>query len=229
MAEKKLSRKELLKSPDEFLTATEKAVRFMQSHARPLIIGGVVLLVTVFVVVGLNWYTNYRADQAIVQYNLALEPIKGQADPTDDQLRKAIDELAEVADDFSGTSTGKTARLKLAELYERDGQYEKAAQTYQAYLAKIPKEEKSLAPFIQAAAAHAYESAEKWDQAIEQWEQVQKVGGDSLIQEAYLGQARGYLATGQKDAAKKAFNELQERFPGSRQTQIARAQMRQFE
>ena len=61
MAKKKLTRKELLKEPDEFLTLTEKLLNWIKQNPKPLVVGGCGLLLVILIVFGYIYYQNNRA------------------------------------------------------------------------------------------------------------------------------------------------------------------------
>ena len=59
----KIDRKKLLKEPDEFLTLSDRAVRWARTHTRPLTIGVCAALAGMILVLGIQAYLNHRQAQ----------------------------------------------------------------------------------------------------------------------------------------------------------------------
>jgi hypothetical protein len=59
MAKQKTTRKELLKSPDEFLTLTERATNYVREHSRVFHYAGIVVAVAAVLYLGATTYLNH--------------------------------------------------------------------------------------------------------------------------------------------------------------------------
>ena len=124
---KKISRKELLKQPDQFLSSTDKALLFFKNN-RSTVIGSIV---AVFVVgLSLVGYQNYQKSQTMkfeaMYFNMEeivrIEEAKGSN--TESQLVK-------IRDQISDKSHRNRASLLLADVYFQNGNFDKAKSTYQ--------------------------------------------------------------------------------------------------
>ncbi|MBI4800488.1 MAG: hypothetical protein HY794_17495, partial [Desulfarculus sp.] len=60
----KVDRKKLLKQPDEFLTFSDRAIRWGKQNLKMLTIGGSALILAITVTLGIQAYLNYRSSQA---------------------------------------------------------------------------------------------------------------------------------------------------------------------
>ena len=124
---KKISRKELLKQPDQFLSSTDKALLFFTNN-RFTVIGTILA----FVVGGLSLlgYQNYQQSQTMkfeaMYFNMEevikTEEVKG-SNP-ESQLVKILDQIV-------GKSHQNRASLLLADVYFQNGDFDKAKSTYQ--------------------------------------------------------------------------------------------------
>ncbi len=74
MAEKKLSRKKLLKEPDEFLTTTGTVVRYVKEHPRHVALAAAAVF-AVFVVVAGFYY--YQQQMNLASHNLFQGAVPG--------------------------------------------------------------------------------------------------------------------------------------------------------
>lgn len=123
MANKKISRKELLKGPDEFLTLSSRAATFFGNHLRELKIVGIavaVILLGYLSVYGYLRHTNKKGQEA---YNLAYDAVNDAytagaksepaATPEKDDLGQAEGLFEQVIDEYG---LSKAARLALAQV-----------------------------------------------------------------------------------------------------------------
>ena len=71
MAKKKVSRKELLKGPDEFLTVSARAVIYCKEHSRQFSYLGAAIVVGILIYLGINFYMNFINKKGQIAYNQA--------------------------------------------------------------------------------------------------------------------------------------------------------------
>jgi len=76
MAAKKVSRKELLKSPDEFMTFSSRAIAFFRDHSTQFSYVGVGILVLIVIYMGINTYMKYVNKKGQTAYNEAYYALK---------------------------------------------------------------------------------------------------------------------------------------------------------
>ena len=124
---KKISRKELLKQPDQFLSATDKAMLFF-SNNRSTVIGSIVAIL----VVGLSLvgYQNYQQSQTMkfeamyfsMEEIVRIEGAKGSNPES---------QLVKIRDEITDESHRNRASLLLADVYYQYGNFDKAKSTYQ--------------------------------------------------------------------------------------------------
>ena len=81
MAKQKIKRKELLKSPDEFLTFTERAINYVQERAKYFEYAGMVVVAAALVYLGVTTYLNHVNKEGQSAYNAAYSEI--EKDKTD--------------------------------------------------------------------------------------------------------------------------------------------------
>ena len=105
MAEKKLTRKELLKEPDEFLTITGRVIRYTREHPRPVTVG--CALVVIVVLAGRSFYYHQKNrevrshelfDQVSREYEVA---VQSPQQPTPQKLDKLLAEFDSLAREYN--------------------------------------------------------------------------------------------------------------------------------
>ena len=123
----KLTRKQLLKSPDEFLTFTEKVGKWVAKYRRRLLVGTAGLLVVGAVVLGLVAYQKRHQHASALAYGQAFYLYQMvHTAPSPDQLSMLIQNFSMVANDYANTYTGRQARLLAGALLMATGDYAKA-------------------------------------------------------------------------------------------------------
>ncbi len=115
----KQTRKELLNEPDEFITATAAATRWINENLK-----SVLITLTVMAVViggGSGYYAWYNASE-----NTAMS--KYYAASGDEAKTQAV------ADEYAGTRAGKMALLRLADLAYAQAEYTKAIENAELFI-----------------------------------------------------------------------------------------------
>ena len=124
---KKISRKELLKQPDQFLSSTDKAILFFTKN-RSTVIGSIIaILVGGLSLVG---YQNYQQSQTMkfeamyfdMEEVIKIEEAKGNNPES---------QLVKIRDQINNKSHWNRASLLLADVYFQNGALDKAKSTYQ--------------------------------------------------------------------------------------------------
>lgn len=141
MANKKLSRKELLKGPDEFLTLSSRAAAYLSAHTRELKIAGIavaVILAGYLSVYGYLRHTNTKGQEA---YNLAYDILTETDSPADmpgnEDLKKAEDLFKEVIDEYAMSKAARLALPQVAHIKFSQKNYDEALAYYERFAEKI--------------------------------------------------------------------------------------------
>ena len=226
MAAKKQTRKELLKSPDEFLTFYESAIEYIQLHSKQFTTGAIVVLAVIILAIGITSYTKHAAAQAVNAYNLAAAQVPAPSDEFDSaKAGAAIKALEKVIADHSGSAPAHYALLDLGALYYNLGDFDKSYDAYDKFLSGLRKEDENLKPMVLDSLAYTLEARKKYEQAAEKWEQVIALDGDLMKEEAYMGLGRVQQARGKLEESKKAFEELIAGYPNSSYAEQAKAKL----
>ena len=223
MAKKKVSRKQLLNEPDEFITLSSKVIQWCRQNPKPLIYGAGAVVVVIALVVGITTYNNYRSRAA---FDLLAE-VTGRVDSLVSETEGDVD-LSKVEADFNrlittydGQTAGRMGRVMFAHLQLTNGSADKAIELYKAALSDF-KKDPSLANIIYNGLASAYEKQGMTAEAIENYEKITKGESKLLKDQALFHLGRLYSQAGEGEKSSQVYDQLISDFPESLFTPLAK-------
>lgn len=161
----------------EHFSLPPKAIDFIRKYQRSLVI---LLVIIVIAVVSLSLYSSYRkkvVDRAASALSLAMQDI--------DEEKAAS--LAAVVDAYGNTTSAKWARIELAHLDMKKGEFAAAAAKYTDELKGV-NDKSSLYGLLLFGAGQALEAEKKFAEAVVQYNLLKEVAGYEYI--GYAGLAR---------------------------------------
>ncbi len=228
MVKKKISRKELLKSPDEFMTFSEKAALFVSEHAKVFKGGASVLVAAILVYVGVTAYKNSVDRKGQSAYNKATyEVTKSLSQPVDKRdLKKAKELLNEVTADYRFSKVSRLVPPQIAYLQFQEKKYDEAISLYQSFLNENPSTE--YRDLTQIAIAACLEEKGDFSKAIETLQGIASAPSGLFREEAMLSLARLYRLSNQNEKAKETLKGFVEAFQNSPFFPFAKASLADF-
>jgi len=227
MAKKKITRKELLKKEDEFISLSARASQYILAHARTikyLLYGLAIILI---IVLGGMLYYKHLNKKALAAYNTAYKALVGNTSPetSEEDIQKSIEEFDRLIKDYGLTKIATLAIPQLAYLKFDQGKFDEAISLYQTYLEKEKSNSiyRSMAYFGLAA---AYEAKEDYESATRALEPVAKGEKDFLKEEALFSLGRMYELSGQSKKAQEVFKEFVAQFKDSPLLPLAKSYLR---
>ena len=229
MAKEKLTRKELLKSPDEFLTVSGRVILYVKEHTKPFKIAGGVLVGVALIYLGVNYYMNYANRKGQEAYDAAYEDvIKIKEIKADDEAVKKSEELfKKVITDHGLSKASRLASPQVAHLKFLEKKYDEAIQLYQAYLKEVPENSVYQSLALMALAA-SYEGQGDFGKAIETLQRILSSSESSFKEQATLNLARVYGLSKQPDKAKETLKEFIEKYKNSPFLSMAKARLNDY-
>jgi predicted negative regulator of RcsB-dependent stress response len=229
MAKKKVTRKQLLKEPDEFLTFSGRAARFIREHSRKFTYLGVAVAVGLLIYLGITTFMGYINKKGQTAYNTAYYILAENADPEkDDQVLKESAELFQkVIDKYGMSKVSRLALPELAYLKMAERKYDEAIGLYLEFLSKVP-DNSPYQSLARLALAACYEAKGELESAIESLSQVVDGPNDFFKEQAMLSLARVYRLDNQTDKAKKILEEFLDQFKSSPFLPIAKAHLAEY-
>jgi tetratricopeptide (TPR) repeat protein len=222
----KISRKKLLKEPDEFLTFSGRALAWSKANTRTIIWAGSAVVLALALVVGIQSYISHRNAQAAADlgrvfaaYQTALA---GQLEAKQAEL--VLQALESVAQEYSASPAGQQARLAYGNLCLQMNAFDPAAKAF-AMLADEPRLPDALQPLAHLGLGQALEGQKKFTEAADAYAAAARLAGPNLAAQARLDQARVLEAAGNPGAAMNLYRQLLKEPPDRGLQAAARARL----
>jgi outer membrane protein assembly factor BamD (BamD/ComL family) len=210
MAKQKITRKALLKSPDEFLTFTDKALNFVRDRARYFHIAGIIVVAAALVYLGITTYLNYANKRGLAAYYAAYSEIRNEKP----DLEKGEALFRKVEEDYTLARVSRLAAPQIGYLKYRDRQYDEAVPFYETFMNKS-SENSPYRTLAKLALAALYEEKGEVLKAIDLLDDLASAPGNVFMEQTLLSLGRLYRASGQEDKAGKVYKEFSDRFTTS--------------
>jgi len=229
MAKEKVTRKELLKSSDEFLTVSSRVILYVKEHAKPFKIAGGILVGAALVYLGVNYYLNYANRKGQEAYDAAyyevakIKEIKAE----DETVKKSEELFKKVITDHGLSKASRLAPPQIAHLKFLEKKYDEAIQLYQAYLNEVPENTVYHSLALMALSA-GYEGQGDFGKAIETLQRILSSSEPSFKEQATFNLARVYGLSKQPDKAKETLKEFIEKFKNSPFLSMAKARLNDY-
>jgi tetratricopeptide (TPR) repeat protein len=222
MAKKRVTRKQLLKEPDEFITTTGKLIRWAQEHTKQLLAGGGLFLGLLILVAAYGYYQQKRTDAAILLFSQAMAKYQnagGEKAPAA-ALAAAQSDLERLTGEYGGQPAGKLGRIMYGNLSLAAHARDEAVAIYTSALKDFGSDI-SLTNFIYNGLGAAYSQKGDFAAAIEYYEKIVGSTSPVLKDSALFHLGRLYEAMGQSDKSQDAYRQLGTDFPDSMFAEIA--------
>ncbi|MBW1911747.1 MAG: tetratricopeptide repeat protein [Deltaproteobacteria bacterium] len=216
MAKTKISRKDLLKKPDEFLTFSAKAIIFAKENSRYFTYLGIAVVCLFLIYLGANTYSKYINKKGQNAYNIAYYAMQKIMGPDMDktELQKAEEQFQQVIDKYGSSKAGKLALPEMAYIKFLRKQYDEAISMYREFLGKLSDNDpyQSLA---RMALAVCYEEKGDFEMAIQTLEQITSGPDDFFKEQSMLNLARVLRLANKTERSNTLIKEFIERYQNS--------------
>ena len=226
MAKKKITRKQLLKEPDEFLTLSDRAARFMTAHSRHLQYLGMAIAAIAIVYLAAYTYLGYINRKGQNAYNEAYYALSESMKPDLDTetLRNAGELFEKVMKDYSLSKAARLAQPQVAYVKFLDRQYDEAIGLYKAFSHKVSGDPK-YESLTHLALAACYEAKGDLKAGIEALNPIVTRPKDPFRGLAMLSLARLYRLNSEPQKAKEILGEFVETYKDSPFLSFAKAHL----
>ena len=227
MAKKKVTRKELLKKPDEFLTFSGKAFNVISAYQKQLRVVGVALAVIVVGYLAVTTYLRHINKKGQDAYNTACyalaENMKPGADP--ENLNRSVELFEKVKDQYGLSKAAGLALPHIAYLKFLEKKYDEAIALQQEFLDDVSgKTQYESLSSLALAACH--EAKGDLKAAIESLSPVlDRPYDDPFKEAAMLSLARLYRLDNEPERAKEILKEFVEEYKDSPFLPMAKARL----
>lgn len=222
---KKITRKQLLNEPDEFLSVTHRSLQFAAQYKVPILcaVGGFFALLAI--IAGYRYLT-YRAE--ISAFEL-LEEAKtaydtNAASQTPAQALKNVEpDFRKILSKYSGRDAAKMVKFIYAGLCYKAGEIDTAVELYKKTLSDFD-DKSAIRGMILSGLGYCYESKGDYRTAVNYFSQVVEGPDYILKDEALFNSGRMYAKLGNYDGSRKAFQRIVTEYAGSIYSELAREQ-----
>jgi tetratricopeptide (TPR) repeat protein len=193
MAVKKKIIKKKLKEPDEFISFTDHAFRFISRHYKRIITGVVILGVLLAAFFLFQKWEEKKEAEAYLPFSAALElyqmlnsPYR-EGSPSD--YKSLMEKFDEVITKFPRTSSGKLSLLHKGNLHLKLEEFDEAIKTYETFLQKAGKE-KFYRLLAMEGLGYAHEGKKEYEKAVEAYGRMLEMGEGLQVANAHLSNGR---------------------------------------
>ncbi len=227
MAKSKISRKKLLKEPDEFITFTGRLIEFTRVYQKKIIGGAAVLifiLITITIVRNISERNEAEASLLLARAQNKYTEASSSGS-NESALKKVEEDFQNILKSYSGKNSGKRARLILADIYFDAGMFDKAIELYKSSLDdwnKFP----ALQNIILSSLGYAYEGKKELETALSYYEKINKSNDPSQKDIATYNMGRIYEVLGKKDKSIESFKSVNKEYPNFIYAQIVKEKIK---
>jgi len=216
MSKTKISRKEMLKKPDEFMTLTARAIEFVKGHKRQFDYLGMAVLGLIIIYLGINAYTKYINKKGQEAYNTAYYAMVKNtgADKAATDYKKNEELFNDVINKYGMSKSAKLAIPELAYAKFEQKQYDEAISRYEEYLNKI-SEDGPYNSLTRLSLSTCYGQKGEYEKAVAPLEKIMEGPDDYIKEQAMLSLARVYRLAGKQDKSNEIIKQFKEKFPKS--------------
>ena len=214
MAKRKVTRKQLLKEPDEFLTVSARLIEFGVKYKSQVTWAGIGFLVLIVAVAGFRYYSarsESRSFTLLSQNMIKFANISKEKGPATGFLEVENDFKALIKKD-GGTVGGKHARVMYADLSVQGGYPDTAIPLYKNAL-KDFEDEPAIKNSILLSLAYAFEAKKEYEAAAEYLETAASVKGAVGADEATYNLGRIYALMGETEKSRAMYQRVLSDYP----------------
>ena len=216
MTTKKISRKKLLKEPDEFISTTAKTLQFLREHRRKVTVYALVAVVLVAAGFGGYAYFRWQAGKAQVIQQQALQLYQEAFNPGSspegekEAYKKALEKFQEALSAHRWGIAAQVSQIFIGHCYYGLKEYDPAISAYSRCLD---------GPFRTMALnglGYCYEAKGDYAKAAENYQKTAEENGNPYQEESMLDVARCYEELNQKQKALEVYQKALTKNPKSR-------------
>jgi tetratricopeptide (TPR) repeat protein len=194
MPPRKVSRKRLLKEPDEFISTTGKVIQYVRGHQRLLMRAALILLLIIVAGASAFTYLRWQEGKALalqleglkiyqVAYQASLE---NPAAEKKEEYRKALDKFKESIAIYGWGKTAQMTRIFIGNCYAALKEYDLAQAAYSQ------SQEGPFRPVALNGLAYLFEARGDYSKALEYYQKNMEESTNPYRLDSFMGAARCY-------------------------------------
>jgi len=214
-------KKDMLKDQDEFLSLSQKALKYAQGHTKQVYValGAIAVVAVLTVLVSMLFETSRKnvlaKESEALKYYDVNSPVPGDKPMSSaDRLKKAKELFAEVADKHSGSPVAVQALYYKANTDMEMGNLDAAIDGYKKLMDKAASD-KVMMSLVGKRLAEAYLAKGNMQGAVDSYKKVAATEGGYLRDDAHYQLAKIYEGMGKKEDALAEYRAIIKDFPNS--------------
>ena len=227
MAKIKVTRKELLKKPDEFITLSARVIIFVREHSRKFTYLGVVVAGLLLIYLGASSYMKHVNKKGQNAYNIAYYSFKKNLGPeiSPYELERSEELFKDVTAKYGISKAALLALPEVAYVKFLQRQYDEAISQYQQFLDEVSDND-PYQSLTRMALAVCYEEKGEFSKAIQALEQITSGPDNFFKEQAMLSLARVYRLANKEEKSNEILKEFIGRFNTSPFLPMAKAHLK---
>ena len=224
MAKKKrVTRKQLLKEPDEFITFSGKLIQFGMQYKTQLTYVAAVLVALIVVVSGYRFFSIRSENAAEALLNQALAKYQSALDGQDSQkaYQSVSADFQLILNQYGSKNSGKIARIIFANISFDAGEYAKAIELYRQSMEDF-KDHAFMNNLIRSDLGYAHEQLNDIPSALSYFEKIAENQEPILRDEALFNLGVLYEKSGDHQKSADAFQRIIDEHPDSMYIEIVK-------
>lgn len=216
MPKKKIPRKELLKTEDEFITFGTRVLQFILTHKIRIafVLGGLFIMAIAFS--GFRYVAVKGENRAQALMDRSLAKYRTNLDKNGPvQAYQAVQgDFEQLLDKYSGKKSAKLARLTFANICLKAGEYDRAIRLYQPARDDF-ESDPTLKDLVVNGLAYSFAGKKDYVSAVKYFEEVVSSPAAIMKDEALFNLGRMYAALGNIEKSREAFSKIVDEYKGS--------------
>ena len=211
MARQRITRKELLRQPDQFITRSTRLIEWAEANASSILYSiGAVILIGALVGGWFAWQTNrHHRAEALLYEAINASGNDPALQDTAAQRNQMMEALQTLVRDYDHTPAAAQAYWHLGRLYYARADYVAAVEAYEQAQQRLSSNRQSdlMRGLITLNRAYAEEAQGACTQALENFEAVVQAPATTWLRgEAYLGMGRCHEQSNAPEMAAEVYN-----------------------
>ena len=224
---KRVTRKQLLKEPDEFITTTGRIIQWGQQYARQLTIGAGAIAILLVAVTAYRYYDNWVENKSFWLLDEAVSRYETKMASSDAQqaYQSTKEDFENLIRKYGNTSGGQIAMFIFAGISHDVGNADRAIELYEAGL-KFFKSDPTYLNFILSGLGYAYEKNQDISKAVSYFQQIAD-GADPIVKDlALFNLGRLYQEMGDIEKSRAAYMRLTTDYTDSIYYEVAKEKVK---
>lgn len=216
MAKKRVTRKQLLKEPDEFITFTGKLIQFGRQHEKGLTYAACAFFIIIIAVAAFRFFGNRAENTASDLLSQAMqkyETLRNDADAAK-AFAETRSDFENILEKYASRHAGKMAGVIYANLCYDAGETDAAIEFYEKALSDIA-EQGGYRNLVLSSLGYAYEQKQDIQKAVTYFERIANSDNPVAQDVALFNLGRLYAELGDADKSRTAYGRLVSEFQES--------------